>query len=206
MAGMARQRTIIALLTLAALIPVIALASLKTAYGPSEPATGLAEGLEEAQRGGMGKACASIGNKKPGQAIRWLLDNHDRFNWSLKLYPEEWRLEWNITAEDPEAADTLYYHVLQMECILENGGKPRAWDPVFKLEAELTEYIDTQVELIGDTTVRVVKTAENECAWETIKLHAEVVKGFFETGREEARKIHPIPEEVKEKCSQYLEE
>ncbi len=158
------------------------------------------------RRGGSGAgACARIGDVRPGQAIRLLFANHERFVWSYEEYPEEWRIEWEIVADNERLAEILYYHVLQMECILERGGTPRAWDPVFALESKLTPYIETEVELDGKT-VRVTKTGENECAWEVIKLHAEVVKGFFENGWEEARKTHPIPEDVAEKCSDYLEE
>ena len=160
--------------------------------------------VDHRRRGGM-RACAAIGDVRPGQAIRILFQNHDRFEWSYREYPEDWRIEWVIEAEDEELAETLYYHVLQMECILERGGTPRAWDPVFKLESKLKPYIETEVELDGNV-VKVVKTAENECAWEVIRLHAEVVKGFFERGWEEAREVHPIPDDVKEKCSDYLDE
>lgn len=150
--------------------------------------------------------CASIGDMTPSEAIHWLLANHDRYEWQLQVYEDEWKIEWLIEADDPEAAEILYYHILQMECILENGGRPRAMDPVFQLEAALKPYIHTEVEMLDDTTIRVVKTAESECAWEAIKLHAEVVKGFFESGYEEAQKIHPVPDDVLEMCQDYIQE
>ena len=37
-----------------------------------------------------------------------------------------------------------------------------------------------------------------------IKLHAQVVKGFFDTGRLEAQKIHEVPEEALQVCKPYL--
>jgi hypothetical protein len=162
-----------------------------------------------ARRGGGGhayEACSGIGEMDPRETIMWLFENHNKFEWELTYDEENMMLEWIIRAETPEAAEALYYHVLQMECILENGGRPRAMDPVFALEAELKPYIETTVEMLDDTTVRVVKEAENQCAWEVIKLHAEVVKGFFERGIEEAREIHPVPDEVMDLCSEYLEE
>lgn len=178
-----------------------------------EPAlqTGYSGDVEADMRRGRGngqggiEACAAIGDLRPGQAIRTLFNNHDKFEWSYTEYPEEWRIEWVITADSEDLAEILYYHVLQMECILERGGTPRAWDPVFVLESKLKPYIETEVVLDGNT-VRVVKTAENECAWEVIRLHADVVKSFFENGWEEASKTHPIPEDVAEKCSEYLED
>lgn len=164
------------------------------------------EGPWQDRYGRAAPMCGGIGGMAPGEAIHWLLENHDRYEWQLQVYEDEWRIEWLIKADDPEAAETLYRHVLQMECILESGGMPRAMDPVFQLEAELKPYIHTEVEMLDETTVRVVKTAENECAWEAIKLHAEVVKGFFERGYEEARRMHPVPDYVMEMCHEYMED
>ncbi|NOZ89520.1 MAG: hypothetical protein GXO15_06315, partial [Crenarchaeota archaeon] len=55
------------------------------------------------------------------------------------------------------------------------------------------------------TTIKIVKTADNDCAFEVIKLHAQVVRGFFDTGRLEAQKIHEVPAEVADLCKPYLE-
>ncbi|MCE4603227.1 MAG: hypothetical protein F7B18_08600 [Desulfurococcales archaeon] len=142
----------------------------------------------------------------PGVYIRELFANHDRFQFNYTFYDENMTLVWFITAETPELAETLASHIEQMKCILENGGTPRKYDPVFQLEAEMSPYIDTEVVVLNETTIKVVKTGENQCAYETIKLHAEVVEGFFKTGIEEARQIHPIPEDVLEICEPYLSE
>ncbi|MEB3787950.1 MAG: hypothetical protein GSR78_04250, partial [Desulfurococcales archaeon] len=111
---------------------------------------------------------------------------------------------WVITAETPELAETLKAHIEQMECILENGGTPRRHDPVFQLEAKVSPYINTEIVMLNETTMKIIKTAENQCAYEAIKLHAEVVEGFFTVGMEEARQQHPIPEDVLQICDPYL--
>ena len=154
--------------------------------------------------GGPGMGARQCGNSPPGVYIRELFANHDRFQFNYTMYDENMTLIWIITAETPELAETLASHIEQMECILENGGTPRRYDPVFQLEAKMTPYIETEVIMVNETTIKVVKTGENQCAYETIKLHAEVVEGFFTTGVEEARQIHPIPEDVQEICEPYL--
>lgn len=154
-------------------------------------------------RGGGGGPGASCGGP-PGWYIRILFNNHDSFNWSYAEYPENMTVEWTIEAPTPWLAEVLEAHVEQMECILENGGTPRAMDPVFWLEAQVKEYIDTEVDVVNGSIVKIVKKGDNMCAYETIRLHAEVVKGFFERGIEEARQIHPVPDEVWELCQPYI--
>ncbi len=157
--------------------------------------------------GGSGmKSCGNVGEDAPGRNIRWLLENHDRFNYSYAEFDENMSIIWIIEAEDEYTAERLYEHILQMECILESGGTPRRMDPVFWLESQVKEYIETNATLVNSTTVKVIKTGDNECAYETIKLHADVVKGFFERGFNEARETHPIPEEVLELCEPYIGE
>ncbi|NOZ88490.1 MAG: hypothetical protein GXO15_01030, partial [Crenarchaeota archaeon] len=56
------------------------------------------------------------------------------------------------------------------------------------------------------TTIKIVKTADNDCAFEVIKLHAQVVRGFFDTGRVEAQRVHEVPEDVLAVCKPYLGE
>ncbi|MEB3787802.1 MAG: hypothetical protein GSR78_03500 [Desulfurococcales archaeon] len=174
-------------------------------YHDSEGHEGMGPGgfEDEYRRGRGGMAAAQCGGS-PGVYIRELFANHDRFQFNYTMYDDNMTLVWFITAETPELAETLKSHIEQMECILENGGTPRAHDPVFQLEAQMAPYIETEVIVVNETTIKVVKTAENQCAYETIKLHAEVVEGFFTVGMEEAQRIHPVPEDVQQICEPYL--
>ena len=161
-------------------------------------------GFEDEHRRGRGGMGAAQCGGSPGVYIRELFANHDRFQFNYTVFDDNMTLVWLITAETPELAETLRSHIEQMECILENGGTPRRHDPVFQLEAQMAPYIETEVIVVNETTIKVVKTAENQCAYETIKLHAEVVEGFFTVGMEEAQRIHPVPEDVQQICRPYL--
>ena len=154
---------------------------------------------------GAEAVCNDIGNMSVRDSIQWLLDNHYLFNYTLKVFDENRTIIWTITGPDRESLEVLYYHILQMECVIENGGTPRAQDPLFVVDAQISsKYVHTNVTFINDTAIRVVKVADNDCAFEVIKLHAEVVKGFFDTGRAEAMQTHEIPEEVAQLCEPYL--
>ena len=167
--------------------------------GPGGGGGGAGGGTSEA-----GANCTGIGNLTVGQAINWLFSNHDKFRFNYKAYPDNKTIVWIIIAPNKTAATILANHIRQMECILEHGGNPRPHDPLFRLEANVSKYVTTEIYWINDTTLKIVKHAENECAFEAIKLHAEVVRGFFTVGREEARITHNVPDNVKQLCAPYL--
>ncbi|MCE4609569.1 MAG: hypothetical protein F7C36_04215 [Desulfurococcales archaeon] len=149
--------------------------------------------------------CNSLGNLTIGQSINWLFDHHSLFKFNYYEYPENKTIIWIITAPNSTAADILANHIKQMECVIENGGTPRPNDPVFQVDANITrEYVNTTIIRLNETTIKVVKVAENDCAYEVIKLHAEIVQGFFTIGREEAMKTHEVPPEVESICQPYL--
>ena len=153
-------------------------------------------------------ACISAGiNNQPiGMNIRWLFGNHDMFRYQLMEFPENRTIVWIITAPDKAALETLVSHVMQMECVVENGGAPRPFDPLFQVDAAISsKYVHVDIQWLNDTAVKIVKVADNDCAYEVIKLHAQVVKGFFDTGRLEAQKTHEVPPEALEICKPYLE-
>ncbi|ALL00325.1 hypothetical protein Pyrde_0275 [Pyrodictium delaneyi] len=176
--------------------------TIATSMGPHGPGNGMMQMNSTIQA-----ACITAGlNDKPiGQNIKWLFDNHDIFNYKLMEFPENKTLIWIISAPDKAALETLVSHVMQMECVVEHGGNPRPFDPLFRVDAAITsKYVHTEIKWLNDTTVKIVKVANNDCAFEVIKLHAQVVKGFFDTGRIEAQKIHEVPEYALELCKTYL--
>ncbi|AEM39074.1 hypothetical protein Pyrfu_1212 [Pyrolobus fumarii 1A] len=150
--------------------------------------------------------CLDVGNgQPPGHNIMWLFNNHDVFRYKLLEFPENKTLVWIITAPSHDALEVLVSHIEQMECIVEHGGQPRPHDPLFRVDAAITsKYVDTKIVWLNDTAVKIIKVAKNDCAFEVIKLHAQVVKGFFETGRLEAMKIHEVPPEALQLCAPYL--
>ena len=148
-----------------------------------------------------------MGNGKPiGQNIKWLFDHHSEFHFVLHEYPENKTIVWIITGPSKEDLEILVSHIEQMECVIEHGGNPRPFDPLFKVDAVISaKYVHTEIKWLNDTAIEVIKKADNDCAWLVIKLHAQVVKGFFTTGRIEAQKIHEVPPEALEVCKPYLE-
>lgn len=156
---------------------------------------------------GANKTCNNAGLNKEniGRNINWLFEHHELFHYNLTVYPKNKTIVWIILGPNRTALETLVSHIMQMECVLEHGGTPRPQDPLFVVDAQISsKYVHTKIEWINDTTIRVVKKADNECAFEVIKLHAEVVKGFFDSGRIEAQKTHEIPESIQQICAPYL--
>jgi len=171
--------------------------------GPPNTAPG---GPPEGHEDNATRVCDSIGNMTVRDSIQWLLDNHNLYNYTLSIYPDNKTIIWIITGPNKTTLEILYYHILQMKCVIENGATPRPQDPLFVVDAQISsKYVNTTVEFINDTAIKVVKVAENDCAFQVILLHAEVVKGFFETGRLEASNTHEIPEDVAQTCAPYLE-
>lgn len=180
--------------------------SMSAAPGPKGPRRGANNSGVQVSPG-VAAACRNIGNGNSiGQNIKWLFDHHSEFSFMLHEYPENKTIVWIIRGPNKEALETLVTHIEQMECVIEHGGNPRPFDPLFKVDAEISsKYVHTKIEWINDTAIKVIKTADNDCAWLVIKLHAEVVKGFFTTGRIEAQKIHEVPPDALEVCKPYLE-
>lgn len=150
--------------------------------------------------------CKSVGNGEPlGQNIRWLFEHHNEFRFVLREYPENRTIVWVISGPGREALEILVSHIEQMECVVKHGGNPRAFDPLFRVDAKISaKYVHTEIKWINGTAIEVIKKADNDCAWLVIKLHAQVVKGFFTTGREEAQKLHEVPQEALKICEPYL--
>lgn len=122
-----------------------------------------------------------------------------------KSTPDNKTIIWVIIAPNKTSAKILTNHIKQMECVIENGGTPRPKDPVFQVDAKITkDYVETNIIWINQTTIKMVKVAANDCAYEVIKLHADIVQGFFTTGREEASQTHPVPADVESICAPYL--
>lgn len=156
----------------------------------------------------MNAACMNAGIvKEPiGKIINWLFDHHSEFRYKLYEYPENYTIKWIIVGPSKEALEMLVTHIEQMECVVEHGGNPRPFDPLFRVDAAITsKYVETRIKWLNDTAIEIIKHAENKCAYLVIKLHAQVVKGFFDTGRLEAQKTHEVPPEALEVCKPYLE-
>ncbi|NPA23933.1 MAG: hypothetical protein GXO23_06550 [Crenarchaeota archaeon] len=151
--------------------------------------------------------CSGSGNMTIGRVIKWLFDHHSDFRFRLYEFPSNFTIIWVITAPSHSMLNVLVTHIREMECVIEHGGNPRPWDPVFRVDSYITRrYVKTEIVWLNSTAIKVIKIARNRCAYEVIKLHARIVEGFFKTGREEAQKVHQIPDYVLKVCQPYLNE
>ena len=142
-----------------------------------------------------GMACSANGGP-PGRLVNWLLDNHDVFTYRVERFPSNRTIVWVVAAPDRGSVETLASHIGQMECLLEQGMTPRAWDPLFQAEAMVSDRIHTRIDWVNETAIRIVKVALDDCAYRVMDLHSRVVEGFFNTGRVEASQAHPLPADV----------
>lgn len=89
-------------------------------------------------------------------------------------------VHWAISAQTTEQANNLKSHVLYMEEAILNGQTPRSWDKLFLMDAymDLAHAYTTTISVNG-TEVIIDKVANNACAYELIKTHAQGVGGWF---------------------------
>jgi len=144
-------------------------------------------------------------NYPPGRLIQYLFNNRNEFKWKTYFYPENYTIVWYIESS-PENLDVLISHIKQMKSFLESGRVPRPFDPLFKFEAIMSKYVETKIDRLTDTKVKIIKKAENKCAYYSIELHAKVVQNFFKVGRLEAMKVHELPDYIIKECKEYLEQ
>ncbi len=130
------------------------------------------------------------GDKPAGEYIQYLFDNRKSFNFKNMFDDKTYTIKWEITGPE-EKLKILQEHIEQMGCLLSKGVTPRRWDPAFVAEQKVKKYVKTKVD-IENNILKVEKKAENQCAYEVIRLHAQIVEGFFTKGRDEARQAHSV--------------
>lgn len=89
-------------------------------------------------------------------------------------------VRWAIATQTTEQADNLKSHILYMEQAILNGQNPRAWDKLFLMDAYMDQgHTYTTTVTVNGTEVVIDKVANNACAYELIKTHAQGVGGWF---------------------------
>ncbi|NPB01152.1 MAG: hypothetical protein GXO10_07230 [Crenarchaeota archaeon] len=204
-----RKKTIPIAVSIAVVIIVIAIALVYLYHGSTSGSVYTSHGPTGRSFVNVGsnvaQYCSNIGNMSIGQTIRWLFDHHSEFRFIRYEFPSNLTIVWVIAAPSHSMLSILVSHIEQMECVIEHGGNPRPWDPVFRVDSYITRrFVKTRIVWLNSTAIKVIKVAKNRCAYEVIKLHAEIVEGFFKTGRIEAQKIHEIPSYVLKICKPYL--
>ena len=89
-------------------------------------------------------------------------------------------VRWAIATQTAEQADNLKSHIIYMEQAILNGQNPRAWDKLFLMDAYMDQaHTYTTTITVNGTEVVIDKVANNACAYELIKTHAQGVGGWF---------------------------
>ena len=122
---------------------------------------------------------------------RTLLENHESIERTFEEIPGGIRSV--TTTTDPELIPVLRLHVRQMVDLLENGGRIRAWDPLFAEIFENADKIETSVEEI-EGGVAVIETSDDEQVASLIRAHASKVMEFAARGYDAYQEPTPLPE------------
>lgn len=89
-------------------------------------------------------------------------------------------VRWAIATQTTEQADNLKSHIIYMEQAILSGQNPRAWDKLFLMDAYMDQsHTYTTTINVNGTEVIIDKVANNACAYELIKTHAQGVGGWF---------------------------
>ncbi len=178
----------VAILIASTLIGCVDQASISTADGEQQPQS--EHSGQGGGNGGQGQTAEGEDTGPPADTyIAYLRDNHDQYTESgLFGTPPSAQigaraLTWHIDAQTEAQADNLKNHIEAMGARIDAGLSPRPWDKFFIIEAALGGYIHTAVN-VNSTRVLITKTADNDCAFEVMAKHAEIVSGeFFATGK-----------------------
>lgn len=120
-----------------------------------------------------------------------LVFNHDALTRTIEKIPGGVRTV--TTTSDPALVPVLQAHPKEMEALYADGGRVRAWDPLF---AELAEVHDrvTMVWKDLDNGIEVEVTSGDPAVVRLIRAHANKVSEFVNRGVEAMHEPTPLPE------------
>jgi hypothetical protein len=121
---------------------------------------------------------------------RALLDNHDSIHRVVEEIPGGVRTV--TTSSSPEIVPLIRRHVEQMHRLLVDGGRIRAWDPLFAeifAQADAIEMVLEEVE----NGISVTETSEDSAVVELIRAHARKVEDFVARGHAAYEEETPLP-------------
>jgi len=104
------------------------------------------------------------------------------------------------TTTDPELLKILQRHPREMGDLYAQGGRVRAWDPLFTELSAVANEITMTVTKIEDG-VEVVSTSSNPEVVKLIRAHARKVNEFVNRGRAAMREATPLPEDYRRDAS-----
>jgi hypothetical protein len=81
----------------------------------------------------------------------------------------------------PAAVEAIGRHVREVKLLLEEGGRVRMWDPLFREIFDRADEISMEIEELEDG-VRVTETSKDPEVVSLIQAHARKVTEFLERG------------------------
>ncbi len=152
--------------------------------------------------GAMGQGGAMRGGGMRGghralmESTWTLIDGHEAIERKVEDVPGGVRTI--TTSTDENLVPVIRRHVREMADLIENGGRIRAWDPLFAEIFDHAEAIEIAIEDI-DGGVLVTETSEDEEVAKLIRAHAVKVLEFVARGDEAYREATPLPEDYSRK-------
>ena len=95
-------------------------------------------------------------------------------------------------SKDPKVVALLQEHVAAMKARLENGGRIRIWDPLYRVLFDHADKIDMRWESTPHG-VKVVETSADPYVVRLIREHGKAVSGFVKEGIDGMHREHPAP-------------
>ena len=139
-------------------------------------------------------AQATVQAQPPAPEVRddahTLVFNHAAVQRVVEVIPKGVRTVTTMT--DPELTPVLRRHVRDMTRHLENGGRVRAWDPLFAELAAVQQQINLEWNDI-EGGIEVLSTSENPEVVKLIQAHAAKVSAMAEQGPAAMRQATPLP-------------
>ena len=98
------------------------------------------------------------------------------------------------TTSDPALLSVLQRHPREMGELYKQGGRVRAWDPLFTELSAVADLVTMEMTNL-ENGVAVTATSEDEEVVKLIRAHARKVSEFVRRGRDAMREDTPLPQD-----------
>lgn len=154
---------------------------------------GAGQGKGRGQKGQGGGGLQHGSGRPDARIAHFLVENHSKLDRTIEIIPGGVRTQ--TVSSDPEIVDALRTHVRQMAELIEDGGRIRNWDPLFREIFDHREAITMKIVDI-DRGVEVVETSSDDEVAQLIRAHAGKVADFVTRGIEAYQEETPLPEPI----------
>jgi hypothetical protein len=140
----------------------------------------------------LASAAAAQSKRELMQDAHALVFDHTTVTRSVEQLPNGVRTR--TTTSNPDLLPILRRHPREMSALYREGGMVRAWDPVFRELAEVSDRVQMEVRDI-DGGVEVLLTSGEAEVVSLIQAHADKVTAMVQRGAEAMREATPLPED-----------